>query len=392
MIRYINQSNTYLERFLDYVRESNTTIDFTKSLEETPFKDLSYYFAELNNVIRDAKIERENQYLFLQYIFDHVNVGLIAFDKNNKVKLINSAAKELLLIPSLGSIDMLKRISNELPTIIQNISPQEQKVLPMNLKGKNLRLAIKLAKFKLLNEDVNLISIQDIKSELDHNEVESWQKLNRVLTHEIMNSVSPIIGLTSNISKLLKNNIDDSVIDQAIQSVDIIEERSKGLDDFVKKFRSITSNAKPDFKNVGAAELFEDLAILMHESLIKNKIKFEYSVEPKDLTLYIDKKLIDQVLINLIKNSIEAFDSQSNGIIRLVAKQLNNKNVIEVIDTGKGITSENLDQVFTPFYTTKEGGSGIGLSLSRNILKLHGGSIDVRSIPNVETVFTLYFN
>ena len=399
LVRYLNISNVFLERFLNYAKEKNTSIEFSNSLENTPFEDLSGYFNELNSVIKNANLERENQYLFLKYIFNHVSVGLIAFDQSKKVKLINSAAQELLLVKNLSSIELLDKVNPFLAKNMLELKPQEQRIISINIENKNMKLAVKSAKFVLLHDEVNLISLQDIKNELDYNEVESWQKLNRVLTHEIMNSVSPIIGLTDNISRLLTNGnelkpigeLNEDVLGQASQSVEIIKERSKGLDDFVKKFRSITTNVKPNFKEVKVFELFEDLALLMHETLKRNKIELDFKVQEEGLIIYLDKKLIEQILINLIKNSIEALEESTGKNILLEAKELNGKKLISVTDSGKGIIPENLNLIFTPFYTTKEEGSGIGLSLSRNIMKVHGGTIDVISKPNIETTFTLTF-
>lgn len=400
LVKYINQSNIFLERFLDYIKESNTTIEFSKSLKNTPFEDLSYYFNSINTIIKNAKIEKENQYLYLQYIFDHITIGLITFDNTLNVKLINTAAKKLFNINSLANIRFLDDFNQLISNTISNIQPGEQKILPANINGKNLQLSLKLSQFKLLNQEVSLISLQDIKPELDYKEIESWQKLNRVLTHEIMNSVSPIIGLTNNISKLLKNKnqikkIDElnfEIIEQAVQSLNIIEERSLGLNNFVKNFRSITTNIQPEPKHIQIQELFEDLSLFMHDTFEKNNIKFTYKIEPEEFELFIDRKLIEQVLINLLKNSTEAFENTKIKIIKLNAKiNANNQKIIEVIDNGIGIPEDKIDLIFTPFYTSKDTGSGVGLSLSRNILKQHAYTIDVRSIPNSETVFTLSF-
>lgn len=400
LIRYINKSNVFLERFLIYVKEKNTTIDFAESLENTPFKDLSYYFNEINNIIKNAQIEKENQYLFLQYIFDHVSIGLIAFKKDYSVKLINSAAKETLNMQSLTKLENLKTINTSLFKTITALKPGEQKVLPMQIANKNIQLSIKLSHFKLLNEETWLLSLQDIKAELDHKEIESWQKLNRVLTHEIMNSVSPIIALTNNVSKLLKKEnrikniqeIDEENIEQTVQSLNIIEERSIGLNSFVKKFRSITTQIKPEPEHINVQEFFEDLAIFLYDSFREKGIQFHHSVESDDFSILADRKLLEQVIINLLKNSIEAFSNQETKTIQLKARiNESNQQIIEVIDNGDGIAKEQMDMIFTPFFTSKESGSGIGLSLSKNILKQQGYNIDVSSVPNKETIFTLYF-
>ncbi len=400
LIRYINRSNLFLERFLMYIKENNTSIDFSGSLKDSPFKDLSAYFNEINSIIRNAKIEKENQYLFLQYIFEHVNIGLIAFEHNLNVQLINKAAKKILNLKSLNSLESLKSININLFTSINELKPGEQKVVPVQMAQQNLQLSVKLSQFKLLDQEIRLISLQDIKSELDHKEVESWQKLNRVLTHEIMNSVSPIIGLTQSVSKLLKKNnevknmneLTAETIKQTVQSLNIIEERSLGLNDFVQKFRSITKNIKPEPQQVKAQELFEDLTLFMFETFRENNIQYNYIIEQENMELYVDRKLLEQVIINLLKNSIEAFSNQQEKIIKLIARiNENGQKIIEVIDSGDGIAPHEMDLIFTPFFSTKETGSGIGLSLSKNILNQQGYNIDVRSTPNVETVFTLYF-
>ncbi|MEE4197423.1 MAG: ATP-binding protein [Bacteroidales bacterium] len=400
LIRYINQSNIFLERFLVYIKEKNTTIDFSESLENTPFRDLKYYFNEINKIIKNAQIAKENQYLFLQYIFDHVTIGLIAFKKNYTVDLINTAAKQILNIQSLARLDNLKKINPSLFKTITSLKPGEQKILPLQVASKNLQLSIKLSYFKLLNEETWLLSLQDIKPELDHQEIESWQKLNRVLTHEIMNSVSPIIALTNNVSRLLKKKhgiknireITEENIEQTVQSLNIIEERSLGLNNFIKKFRSITTRINPEPESINVLEFFEDLTIFLYESFRKNGIQFNHSVESADFSIFADRKLLEQVIINLLKNSMEAFSKQENKTIQLRARRNDrNQPIIEVIDNGDGIPKEQMDMIFTPFFTSKDSGSGIGLSLSKNILKQQGYNIDVRSVPNTETVFTLYF-
>jgi len=384
---------------LIYIKENNTSINFSGSLKDSTFKDLSNYFNEINLIIQNAKIEKENQYLFLQYIFDHVNIGLIAFEHNLNVQLINKAAKKILNLKSLNSLESLRSINTSLITTINELKPREQKVVAVQIGQENLQLSVKLSQFKLLDKEIRLVSLQDIKAELDHKEIESWQKLNRVLTHEIMNSVSPIIGLTKNIGKLLKKNnkakkkseINDEILEQTIQSINIVEERSLGLKNFIQNFKNITTKIKPIPKVFKIEALFEDISILMHELFYINNIHFKHSVNPDKLELFADKELIQQVLINLLKNSIEAIDSKSKKEIWLQARQDENKKIIiDVIDNGKGINPENIDLIFTPFFSTKESGSGIGLSLSRNILKQQNMDISVFSIPGEMTRFSIY--
>lgn len=399
LINYLNQTNFFLEQFLSFINESNTSINFSNTFREFPFRELSGYFEKINQIIRDAKIEKENHYQFLQYIINHVNTGLIAFNENNHIKLINKAAEKLLNIKNVNQLHSLNKYHKTLLEEILSMVPGQQKIIPIQLDDKNLQLSVKLSKFKLLDEYISLLSLQDIKPELDHKEIESWQKLNRVLTHEIMNSVSPIIGLTKNIGNLLKKNnkakkvseINDEILEQTIQSINIVEDRSLGLKNFIQNFKNITTKIKPVPKVFLIEELFEDISILMHELFQKNNIHFKHTVNQEKLEMFADKGLIQQVLINILKNAIEALDNQSKKEILLQARQdENNKIIIDVIDNGKGINPENIDLIFTPFFSTKESGSGIGLSLSRNILKQQNMDISVFSIPGEMTRFSIY--
>ncbi len=232
-------------------------------------------------------------------------------------------------------------------------------------------------------------------------ELESWQKLIRILTHEIMNSISPISSTIKTIKEFLStnskkaksiNDIEQEIIDDSVNGLNIIEERSDGLVDFVEKFRSLTLQPKPIFRQFSIKELFENIKLLMTKELNENNILLEIEVIPESLALTADKKLVEQILINLVNNSIQAFDNTKDRRITLRALYIANKNVvIQVIDNGTGISDENMERIFVPFFATKYKGSGIGLSLSREIMRLHNGKIRVRSVPEKETVFTLEF-
>lgn len=398
LIRYLNQTNVFLERFLSYLHENNTSIDFSQSLKNSPFEDLSDYLKEINQIIQDALIEKENQYLYLNHLFHHVDIGLIIFDKKHHVQLINEAALQLLNIERLIKIKDLNSVDTELVRTIYALQPGKQKILPLNLKGKPLKLSLKIARFKSVDQEVTLLSLQDIKPALDQKEIDSWQKLNRVLTHEIMNSVSPIIGLSGNINQLLfhgkeakkGNELKDRDIEQVGQSVEIIEERSKGLREFVNKFRSITSKLKPEFTEVNLLDFFEGVSLFMYDVFQHESIEFRHHVDPEELTGTFDRRLMEQVLINLLKNSVEGLRSTVDKKILLTAGENEHHGFyIRLEDNGEGIPPDRIDLIFTPFFTTKKEGSGIGLSITRNILEQHGFSLTVSSVPGVSTVFRI---
>jgi signal transduction histidine kinase len=264
-----------------------------------------------------------------------------------------------------------------------------------------LQLAIYAADFTMHQQKYRLISLQNIQSELEEKEMEAWQNLIRVLTHEIMNSVTPISSLASTARDLLTRFTTKASPDPAVNSeimtdvesaVQTIEKRSQGLLTFVENYRKLTKIPRPDFQIFLINELFQRIINLMQPQFNLKNLTIQKQISPETLELTADPLLVEQVLINLIKNSLEAMTSIPQPMIHLLAKlDERGRILIEVTDNGVGIEQNVLENIFIPFFTTKEQGSGIGLSLSRQIMRLHGGTISVRSIPNRETVFTLRF-
>jgi signal transduction histidine kinase len=239
---------------------------------------------------------------------------------------------------------------------------------------------------------LKLISLYNIQAELEEKEIEAWQKLIRVLTHEIMNSITPISSLASTANSMLKN-IDknkDEEIEDITDALSTIQKRSDGLVNFVNKFRDISKIYKPTFQPVKVSDLFYRIRLLIDSSLSENKIEFSISIMPENLEIVADPDLLEHVLINLIKNSIQAIGASNSGSIKLTG-EINERGraVIKVNDNGPGISEEIIDRIFVPFYSTKKEGSGIGLSISQSIIRAHNGSMWVQSIPGKETVFTI---
>jgi signal transduction histidine kinase len=244
-----------------------------------------------------------------------------------------------------------------------------------------------------------LVSLQNIKSELEEKEMEAWQTLIRILTHEIMNSITPISSLASTTNSILSEELDDGAFtltkearDDVISAVRTIEKRSHGLMNFVENYRKLTRIPKPDLKVIPVADLFERIASLMKDQIEQSSIDCRISIVPPALKLKADPVLIEQVLINLCKNAVEAVSERSDAVIEMAARSDNHgKTVIQIADNGQGIEAEVLDKIFIPFFTTKPEGSGIGLSLSKQIMRLHGGTLKASSESGVRTQFTLRF-
>jgi len=281
------------------------------------------------------------------------------------------------------------------------MKPKESSLVKVENNSEVLHLALYATEFKLGGQKFSLVSIQNIHSELEEREMDAWQKIIRVLTHEIMNSITPIASLASTINELVKESYKDmseegepdtEALGDIHQALQTIQKRSQGLLRFVDAYRNLTLIPKPNFQMFQIKELFARVEKLMQANFSNKAVKLNVSIEPESLELTADPGLIEQVLINLLLNALQAVETKKDAQIDLGARlDGRGKIIIQVSDNGPGIDKENLEKIFIPFFSTKEGGSGIGLSLSRQIMRLHKGTISVNSEPNVHTVVTLLF-
>ena len=358
--------------------------------------------ASLNVVIdkfKQAKLEKEEHFRFLQTIIDHVGIGLVAFNPDGEVQLINNAAKRLMEMTHLRNIEDLRSTSPILAEKLRDLKPGRNHLIKLQ-QGENLmQLSVYATGFVLRQQQMLLVAMQNIQNELEEKEMISWQNLIRVLTHEIMNSIAPIASLASTANGLLADechlDADDprsEKIQDVCDAVDTIEKRSKGLITFIEKYRELTRIPQPQFQVLRVEDLFDRIQFLMKEQFETQSIVYSADIDPETLSVTADPALIEQVLINLCKNAAESVDGQTRAKIELLGRMDESGNpVIQVIDNGKGIDEDVADRIFIPFFTTKPRGSGIGLSLSRQIMRLHKGTISVSSKPGVQTIFKLKF-
>jgi nitrogen fixation/metabolism regulation signal transduction histidine kinase len=403
LISYVETTNTLLTNFLESLKYS----DFSRTFEIKglghSFDRMTEAFSLVINDFRKVREEREQNYFYLETVVEHIGIALISYREDGKVELINNSTKKLFKINSLRNLDELNDFSVELVSKLNSIANGESVMVKIRNRDEILQLAIYATEFKVANRNIKLASIKDIQSELEENEMESWQKLIRVLTHEIMNSITPIASITQSLNTIIKDvrqkyskSINDDGRDEAVEeiemAVDTIHKRSVGLLHFVESYRDLTRIPSPKYSIFPVKVLFDNLKGLMKDELCNHNIECDASVVPENLELSADEQLIEQVLINLIKNAVQATEKTINPRIELKAfLDLHGKIIIQLIDNGQGILPEVLDKIFVPFFSTKPMGSGIGLSLSRQILRLHGGTLTARSFPDVETVFTLKF-
>jgi two-component system nitrogen regulation sensor histidine kinase NtrY len=401
LIRKFNLLNKELLKFFESIQSDDSGLIFKKKTGDRKLNAIYRNFDEINRKINEIKAQNIKSNLHFQNLVEHVNTGIIQFDDEGNVEVINKLAKDFF---QCGDIKNLRSLNEKIPGIskkIMNLKLGSSKSIKIIINETIAVLNFKITEFKVEEKCKKLVSFQNIKSELEFNETDSWKKLIRVLTHEIMNSTAPISSSIKVISSLLRHDKSDKIksmneiskedITNTLRGLEIIEERSEGLNQFVKSYSELTKNIEPYFSEFKIIEIFKSVEFLFAEDFKNAEIKFQFQVQPEDLILKADKNLVEQVIINLIKNSIEATSNTMKREILLETFEQNNRIIIRVTDTGEGIGMEESDKIFIPFYSSKEEGSGIGLSLSRQIMQLHNGSITFESKQGTKTEFILKF-
>ncbi|WP_158705031.1 sensor histidine kinase [Salinibacter altiplanensis] len=400
LVRYVEKTTRDLTRFLESVRYADFTRRFTTDGRGPVFEDLRDAFEDVTAEFRRLRAEKERQVQYLQQVVQHLGVALITYQDDGEVETMNTAARRLLRTGPIRHVEALERVSDELAETLRTLDSGEQAMVRVEEEDRTLQLAVRVSRFQLQGEPHALASIQDLRNELEEKEMEAWQQLTSVLTHEIMNSVAPISSLASTASRRLRVGERNGTIsaDQATdarEAVNTIERRSEGLMNFVDAYRSFTDIPAPEFEVLDAEGLLSDVEGLLRAQIEEQNLAVVVSVDPSGLTLSADPDLLDQLLINLALNAVQALEEApgtGQGRIELRAfVDRRSRPVIQVEDNGPGIPDDVQEKIFVPFFTTKEEGSGIGLSLSRQIMRLHGGRLSVRSTEGDGAVFTLRF-
>ncbi len=395
LFQYVDNTNRKLVRFLESVRWSDFSIGFAADNKlGYSFQALNRQFNEVLDAFRQARAEREANLQYLNAIVQHVSVGLLAFDKEENVELINNAALKLLGIYRLRHLSELQKTHPDLVKLVQELRSQSN---GLYRTASEQQISVYATIIRLRDKTIKLVSLQNIQSELQMKELEAWQNLTRVLRHEIMNSITPITSLIATMKDIVTHDFEvtpsnEEPIQDIKDALTTIENRSIGLLNFVNAYRSFTTIPTPVLKTIAVKPLIGTIFQLMNADVRAAGIDFTCHVTPDDLTVSADAEQIEMVLINLIKNAMEAVAGRKNASIELKGYTDETRQVVmEVTDNGPGIIPEALEKIFIPFYTTKKTGSGIGLSLSRQIMQMHGGSLKVESVVNEGTRFKLRF-
>lgn len=400
LIEYLDRSNENIASFLDSISFDDLSYSFKTQSDDPIVQRLHRELNEALQKLRSARREKDSEFLFFRNIVMHVGIGLIVFKENGQIEIFNSAARKLMKVSRAENIEDLKEVSEPLVLVFKKLKTGGRELFRLRMGDDMVQLSVYAIELTLRGENVKLISLQNIQSELEEKEMEAWQNLVRVLTHEIMNSVTPISSLAGIVEEELKQHMESQQAEPLTQeqlqdihlSLQTISKRSEGLIHFVKEFRSLTSIPKPKLGTITVKTLLDELCMLHRKELMERQIRLDISVYPEDLTLLADKNMTEQVIINLLKNAIQSFEDSEDKEINLKAFLTEkSRPVISIRDNGTGIDPDALDKIFIPFYTTKKTGSGIGLSLSRQIMRQHGGTLTVKSTVGKGTEFTMRF-
>lgn len=391
LIRYIESVNRELAAFLDFVSHDDFSARFPLGRKGKVFRQLESAYTRLLHKYRSLNEARELNHRYLESLVEHVSVALLCLDDEGHVTLMNRQAKELFKTPHLHRLRSLRRVDPALPAQLESLSAGDRTLIRLQVDGEPMQLALFATEFQLLDRRYRLISFQNIRDELEQREVDFSQKLIKVLTHEIMNSVTPIIALCRVIEE---SALDASSLERQdlLRSVASIQARGDGLLRFVQAYGSLTSLPQPNRKPVDAGNLLRQTATLLAPTIEADRITLQTPPTDSPMMIKADAEQLQQVLINLIKNAVEALDGRAGGRIVLSAERnAQGRICVRVADNGPGIPEDRLDDIFVPFYTTKKHGTGVGLSVSRQIMFLNRGLLSVKSAVEQGSEFTLEF-
>lgn len=397
LIKFINSTNRKIAYFFDAIKNEDFTLRFPERVTIKSFKELNQSLNRVNGLIQEVHLELQSRENYYQEILKQANIGIMIINEKGHIRYANPNIEKLLNYSPLNHIKQLRQIDKALYQIFEPLQTFDHQLLQLTNEREQKQLSLKCTTMTLNQKQMFLVVAQDIHKELDQKETDSWLKLIRVLTHEIMNTITPITSISDSILKHLKaigaagSAVDNDKMTSSIRGLKVIREQGGDLMEFVQSYRSFLNVPKPDKALVPAQELFDKARILTAREA-QNNIKITWSVVPGNLQLFLDEKQITQVLINLVKNASHSLERKENGAITVTAAVgPEGRKYIRVKDNGPGIPEALRQEIFVPFFTTKDKGTGIGLSLSKQIMQQHGGNLKLHSVPGEDTTFTLLF-
>lgn len=392
--KHIRNVTIVIKEFISNVKEGDSMfIPSSKNAFGKEFTDLMLF---LNNKIKNIKIEKEEQYHLFTNAVNQSGSGIIVFDKSGNVELINKSATKMFNLSNLKNIKDLSFANPDFPNKLDS-EKETSFIVSIQVNNQLYKIAVHTNQFILRGKKLKVASFQNISNELDKEELEAWKKLMHVITHEIMNSVTPMKTLSYSLFDIYKSGEDakklkdlsEQDVEDTFMGLKAINNRVHGLMQFVDSYRKLYKIPEPIFENFTISDTIDEISTLFKETIIEKNINLEISGN-KDLILFADKNLITQVLINLVKNAIDAINNIPEPQIQISIISNINENIITITDNGTGISKTNLNDIFIPFFTTKEKGTGIGLYYSKMIIFMHKGKIKVQSEVNIGTSFSIF--
>ncbi|GCC51968.1 ATP-binding protein [Chryseotalea sanaruensis] len=389
LINFISRFTKNITTLFQSIEERDFSIHFTEEKADSTFRSLYASLNRLNTLFSKINSEKEIKQRFVESIIEHISFGIISYDEKGNVTMANQAFLKFAGLNSISSIKQLEIKNKILSEAILNLKAGEKKLLKLQSTQQIITLSLYATVFKLDDQSHTLISAQNISNELSTTEMEAWQRLIKVLTHEIMNSISPILSLSNSLHTITQRNSDDTkedwkTLNSGLEAINI---RSEGLLNFTKRYRELTQIPSPKFQQVNVYEFLIQIIHLLEPEFKKLNIHLVQDLRPALALL--DASLMQQVIMNIFRNAMDALEGVDNGKITIALHKTNERITISIEDNGKGIDAVHLDKIFVPFFTTKINGSGIGLSLSRQVVLLHGGELFVHSNTGVGTQATL---
>ena len=399
MYFFINQIKEDIKKFVIAIKTRDSTLNFKNKATKGSFPELYQSFQDILKANKDVQLEKDSMFQLIKTILEQVPVGVIVVQKSpdenesSEIVFFNQSASTLLQVPTYK---YWHRIKNHLPAFTQEIEKIQQggkRFVELKIQDKLIQLSTEVIPLNLYAKDYFIISFQNIKDEIEQKEAEAWNRLIGVISHEILNSITPISSLSDTVSTMVMNKdyLDAEDLEDLRPALQIIKKRSMGLLDFVKDYRLIAELPTPNLEPQAIGEILKHLKILMQPFAKEKNIALNVEQTSSKITLQLDLKLIEQALINLVTNSIHAVEEVENATITINYRLDANKLAIDVSDNGKGVDQDMIEKIFVPFYTTRTNGSGIGLTITRNIMKMHQGNVEVNSIPFELTTFSLVF-
>mgnify|MGYP002152296452 CR=1 FL=1 len=401
LLHFVKRTNRELARFLETVRfhDSSTELNFPQ--HDAGFKALENEFEQLFRVLKGARSQQDQKEQLMQLILENIHLGILVFTDAKKIELLNERAQEILNVPEFTHWNRLQEKRPELVAALGDFNFSGRKVLRLPRGTGHRELYLDLQTITLAGKRFYLVSLSDLRNEIEQKEIDAWHKLIRILAHEVMNSVTPVVSLSETLGQMLTQGSQKIISPQELsaeqlediyEALNTIQRRSRGMLGFVEQYRKLTQLPAPQFETVSLHAVFTDIEKLMQSQAQKNGVNLQMTLSPKNLAVKADQKMLEQVLLNLIKNALVAIAEEQTGNQITVKARLKELHlIIEVTDNGPGIEKDVLPQIFIPFYSTRKNGSGIGLTLSKNIMRLHQGQLEVESEAGKGATFRLLF-